>query len=72
MLVLTGLHEDGAHAAKEVIGRTVPAGGCQAEATAALSGAPRRIGDRELVGAINIGSCRDAQQVPRVVRVFRA
>jgi hypothetical protein len=72
MLVLTGLHEDGARAAKDERGRPVPAGGCQGEATTALSGDPDKIGNRELVGTINIGSYRDSQKDPRVVRVFRA
>ncbi|MEU0414668.1 hypothetical protein ABZ307_43830 [Streptomyces griseorubiginosus] len=72
MLVLTGLDKDGTPAAKDERGRPVPAGGCQGEATAALSGDPQKIGNRELVGTINIGSYRDSQQDPRVIRVFRA
>ncbi|MFC8366140.1 hypothetical protein ACFUIY_40520 [Streptomyces griseorubiginosus] len=72
MLVLTGLHEDGTRAAKDEHGRPVPADGCQGEATKALSGDPQKIGNRELVGTINIGSYRDSQQDPRVIRVFRA
>ncbi|MFF7289718.1 hypothetical protein [Streptomyces griseorubiginosus] len=72
MLVLTGQHEDGTRASKDERGRPVPVDGCQGEATKALSGDPRKIGNRELVGAINIGSYRDSQQDPRVIRVFRA
>ncbi|MFF7137411.1 hypothetical protein ACFZBZ_34375 [Streptomyces sp. NPDC008196] len=72
LLVLTGLHEDGTRAAQDERGRPVPVGGCQGEATKALSGDPEKIGNRELVGRINIGSYRDSQKDPRVVRVFRA
>lgn len=72
MLVLTGLHKDGTRAATDERGRPVPAGGCLGEATKALSGDPQKIGNRELVGTINIGSYRDSQRDPRVIRVFRA
>lgn len=72
MLVLTGLHEDGARAAEDAHGRPIPAGGCQGEATKTLSGDSQKIGNRELVGTINIGSYRDSQKDPRVMRVFRA
>ncbi|MET7711309.1 hypothetical protein [Streptomyces sp. NPDC005407] len=72
MLVLTGLNDDGTPARADERGRPLPPGGCQGEATAALSGDPQKIGNRELVGAINIGSYRDSQTDPRVVEVFRA
>ncbi|GHB64447.1 hypothetical protein GCM10010306_067420 [Streptomyces umbrinus] len=72
MLLLTGLRDDGTPAGKDELGRAIPAGGCQGEATAALSGDPEKIGNRELVGTINIGSYSDSQKDPRVVEVFRA
>ncbi|PSM40794.1 hypothetical protein C6Y14_25295 [Streptomyces dioscori] len=72
MLVLRGLRKDGTPAGTDARGRRIPAGGCQGEATKALSGDARKLGNRELVGAINIGSYRDSQRDPRVVAVFRA
>ncbi|MEU9875919.1 hypothetical protein [Streptomyces phaeochromogenes] len=72
MLLLTGLRDDGTPAGKDERGRAIPTGGCQGEATAALSGDPEKIGNRELVGTINIGSYSDSQKDPRVVEVFRA
>ncbi|MET7451318.1 hypothetical protein ABZT03_05335 [Streptomyces sp. NPDC005574] len=72
MLVLTGLGDDGAPARHDERGRPVPVGGCQGEATAFLSGDPRKIGNGELVGAINIGGYQDSQKDPRVAAVFRA
>ncbi|MET7683273.1 hypothetical protein [Streptomyces sp. NPDC005423] len=69
--VLTGLTADGTPAATDERGRPLPAGGCEGEATAALSGDPQKIGNRELVSTINIGSYRDSQRDPRVVSVFR-
>jgi hypothetical protein len=72
VLVLSGLNEDGTPAGADSRGRRLPAGGCQGEATTALSGDPQKLGNRELVGEINIGSYRDSQRDPRVVAVFRA
>ncbi|WP_328491688.1 hypothetical protein OHS59_02310 [Streptomyces sp. NBC_00414] len=72
MLVLRGLKKDGTPADADSRGRRLPAGGCQGEATKALSGDPQKLGNLELVGAINIGSYRDSQRDPRVVAVFRA
>lgn len=72
MLVLRGLNQDGTPAGADSRGRRLPAGGCQGEATKALSGDPQKLGNRELVGAVNIGSYRDSQRDPRVVAVFRA
>ncbi|MFF7445626.1 MULTISPECIES: hypothetical protein [unclassified Streptomyces] len=72
MLVLRGLKPDGTPADTDSRGRRLPAGGCQGEAVKALSGDPQKLGNPELVGAINIGSYRDSQRDPRVVAVFRA
>ncbi|MGW6458948.1 hypothetical protein ACWF94_24020, partial [Streptomyces sp. NPDC055078] len=72
MLVLTGTAADGTPARRDGRGRAVPAGGCLGEATEALSGDPEKIGNRELVGAVNIGSYQDSRRDPRVVAVFRA
>ncbi|MEV3971246.1 hypothetical protein AB0K68_24345 [Streptomyces sp. NPDC050698] len=71
-LVLRGVEQDGSPARTDSRGRRLPAGGCQGEATKALSGDPQKLGNRELVSAINIGSYRDSQRDPRVVAVFRA
>ncbi|MER7378003.1 hypothetical protein [Streptomyces lanatus] len=72
MLVLRGLNQDGTPSVADSRGRRLPAGGCQGEAAKALSGDPQRLGNRELVAAINIGSYRASQRDPRVVAVFRA
>ncbi|WP_055525270.1 hypothetical protein [Streptomyces graminilatus] len=72
MLVLRGLNPDGTPAGTDSRGRRLPVGGCQGEATKALSGDPDKLGNRELVGAVNIGGYRDSQRDPRVVAVFRA
>ncbi|MCM2390575.1 hypothetical protein [Streptomyces albipurpureus] len=72
MLVATGLNEDGTPAQQDDSGRALPRGGCLGEATAALSGSPDKIGNRELVGAINIGSYQQSQRDPRVTAVFGA
>ncbi|MDX2543513.1 hypothetical protein ACOT81_41940 [Streptomyces sp. WI04-05B] len=72
MLVLRGSYQDGTPADTDSHGRRLPAGGCQSEAARALSGDPQKLGNGELVGAVNIGSYRDSQRDPRVVAVFRA
>ncbi|WP_329013005.1 hypothetical protein [Streptomyces sp. NBC_00690] len=72
MVVATGADRDGSPMHKDRSGRAIPRGGCLGEATAALSGDPDKIGNRELVGAINIGSHQQSQRDSRVVAVFRA
>ncbi|MEU5401489.1 hypothetical protein ABZ348_19600 [Streptomyces sp. NPDC005963] len=72
MVVATGAEHDGSPVPKDRDGRTIPRGGCLGEATAALSGDPGKIGNRELVGAINIGGHQQSQRDARVVAVFRA
>ncbi|MER6915103.1 hypothetical protein ABT354_25790 [Streptomyces sp. NPDC000594] len=72
MRVLTGFGPDGSPVTRDPRGRAVPPGGCLGEATAALSGDPDRIGNRELVGEINIGSYQRSRRDPRVRAVFRA
>ncbi|ELP64704.1 hypothetical protein ACKI1I_36345 [Streptomyces turgidiscabies] len=72
MLVLRGSNPDGTPTGTDSRGRRLPAGGCQSEATKALSGDPQKLGNAELVSAVNIGSYRDSQRDPRVVAVFRA
>ncbi|MGW3290516.1 hypothetical protein ACWDR3_38370 [Streptomyces sp. NPDC001002] len=72
MLVLRGLHQDGTAASTDSRGRRLPVGGCEAEATKALSGDPQKLGNQQVVSAINIGSYRDSQRDPRVVAAFRA
>lgn len=71
-LVATGVNEDGTPAQRDGRGRALPRGGCLGEATAALSGSPDKIGNRELVGAINIGSYQQSRRDPRVTAVFGA
>ncbi|MEO3977964.1 hypothetical protein [Streptomyces sp. CAU 1734] len=72
MAALTGLDAGGTPVRTDRRGRTLPPGGCLGEATAALSGDPEKIGNRELVGAVNIGSYQRSQRDPRVREVFRA
>ncbi len=72
LLLLTGLEADGTPARTDERGRRIPVGGCQGEATAALSGDPQKIGNGELVRDINLGSYERSRGDARVVKVFRA
>ncbi|WP_231406109.1 hypothetical protein [Streptomyces clavuligerus] len=69
---LTGSTADGTPLRADDRGRPLPPGGCLGEATAALSGDPGRIGNRELVAEINIGGYQRSRRDPRVRAVFRA